>query len=275
MRHSAVMIAPGLLLAVLVAAEAEPTSVVMLARRTAVPPAEAQALVNHITGVLVELKVPGVLPAADLGVALQKLNLKDATSCRGRPACVAELGRQLQARWVVMISLSQLGDERSVGLELLQVEGEAVLEKDAVLLAAKARPGADLLDGFAQRVRTRLQPPPALPPPPPPPLVLEPAPQPVSSAPLVATAPATPPPRPGRLLAASAGAALVVGIVLLTVGLVVRGQLAGRLVDGQLVSSLTIGDAQQRLTASVVELTAAGACGALAIALGAGALFTW
>jgi hypothetical protein len=237
---------------------------------------DAAALVAASATALRELKVPGVVDAAEATRSLGRLNLKDATSCKGKPACVAELGRQLKVDWVVMVSASKLGTERSVALELLQVSSEAIVEKEAVLLAAKAQPGVDLLEAFAGRLRTRFEPPAVTPPADAPPVVT------LTPAPRADPLPPPPPPPPershtGSFILGGAGLALLAGgAALLALGLAGRASLApNTTVNGQPASSLTIGQAQATATRSSVELGAAGACGAVGLALGVAAVVTW
>jgi hypothetical protein len=139
-------------LAVVMAAppEADKT-VVLVARRTAVTPALARTLAQDTSK---HLAAAGVGIAFEPDAALKRLaqvSVKDTTSCNGKRACLAELGRQLAVPWVVALSAATLDSELSVGLELIRVarrvRAAAFLERAVQVRRGRRLPRRlDLLD---------------------------------------------------------------------------------------------------------------------------------
>ena len=245
----------------------------VLARRTALGPADASALQSQLSGALSEAGVPLLAPA-EVRRRLARLGLDDATSCKGKAECLTELGRQLQVRWLVTISLSELDADRSVGLELLDVDAGLVVEREAVLLTPRTKLEAALFADLSRRVQAHLAPSAASPaelkaapvPVPPPATGLLPMPQP---APRV---------QPSRVVLLSTGAALLAAtVVLLTAGLVTRGRLSqgDRGADGLVRSTLSAGEARQLSRDASLELSAAGGAGLVALGLGTAVILTW
>lgn len=252
-------------------------AVVLVARRTAVTPAVARALVADASSLLEAAGVPVAMAPDKALQQLARVSVKDTASCNGKRACLAELGRQLKVPWVVLISVASIEQELSLGFELLKVSDETVVETDSLLLARKDKLDAALLSGFAGRVKGRLVP------------VVEP--KPVADVPLEAklvprpteeqTLP--PPPLPERshvpsLVLGGAGvAALLAGSALLVIGAVTRGPLTAGTPgpDGRIESGLTYPQAAQ-LNASSTPLFLGG-LGALVAGAGLGtaAVLTW
>lgn len=262
-------------------AAADADVAVLVGRRTSVSPAEAQALSQTISTHLTSARVPLKFDADAARASLSRLGLKDASACNGRKACITELGRQLQVGWVISLSLSQVGSDRSIALELQRVADGVVPEKEALILATGARLTADQLTGFAARVRTQLglsdtpvaevTPPPVVKPPP---VVIEPPPPPV------VVAPAQPPAPKSHVtslvLAGAAVVALAVGTGLLISGLNGRAAAyATTEVDGTLRSPYTASEVQRRAGAASVELGVAGGAAAVGLGLGVGAVIAW
>jgi hypothetical protein len=259
----------GMLVSVTLAGE--PMAVV-LARRTNVSAPEAAALTTRAAAAL---QLPGAVEPAEVLLRMGRLGLRDATSCKARDVCLAELGRQLQVGWLVLVSLSQLGEERSLGLELLQVAAEKVVDREAVLLPPRAGLDPALLEAFRGRVASRLAT--AADAPRLDPRLLSPGPG--ASSPLgsLAAAEAAPRSRTPALVMGGAGIALVVAsVALLVVGLGTRAQLSqGELRNGQVYSPLTAQEAQGVATRASVELGGAAVGAAAALGLGLGAAVAW
>ncbi len=256
---------------------ADAQTVVLVGRRTSLSQAEAEVLSRTISTHLTGARVPLKLDADAARASLARLGLKDASACNGRKACVTELGRQLQATYVIALSLSQVGSDRSIALELLRVSDGVVLEKEALILATGANVTADQLAGFSTRVLTQLgvsdKP------------VVEPPPVPVVKGPLVVVkepAPVTlttiPPPPKSHVTSIVLGGAGVVALAVAT-GLLVSG-LNGRAAayattagpDGALRSPYSASEVQRRAGASGVELGVAGGLAAAGLGLGTAAL---
>ena len=252
-------------------------TVVLVARRTAVAPAVARALVADASSLL---QAAGVPVAMTPDVALQQLarvSVKDTASCNGKRACLAELGRQLKVPWVVLLSVAAIDQELSLGFELLKVSDETVVETDSLLLARKGKLEAGQLAGFAGRVNARLVPVVAVVDTP-----LEPKLTPKEVEPPVTLPPPPPPERPhghvtSFILGGAGVAALVAGGALIIVGAAARAPLTAgdRAPDGRVRSSLTFAEAEQ-LNASTTPLFIGG-LGALAAGAGLGtaAVLTW
>jgi hypothetical protein len=260
----------------LTAADAD--TVVLVGRRTSLSQADAEAISQTIATHLAAARVPLKLDADAARASLSRLGLKDASACNGRKACVSELGRQLQAAHVISISMSQVGNDRSIAVELLRVADGVVLEKEAIILATGAKVTADQLAGFSARVLKQLgiSDQPVVEPPPPvvvkPPVVVEPPP--------LVTNPLPPPPPKSHVASFVLGGAGVAALAVAT-GLLVSG-LNGRAaaystteVDGTLRSPYSASEVQRRAGASGVELGFAGGLAAVGLGLGTAAVITW
>lgn len=266
----------------LLGAEARPAAVVLVTRRTAVTPAQANALAAECWEGLRAGGVPLALEPAATLKQLARVSVKDSASCNGRRACVAELGRQLKADYVVALSVSRLDADTSVALELVRVADEGVVEKDSLLLSKKA---ALDVAGFAAKVKAVLLP--EAPPPPPEEEKPRPAPDAPTEAKLVPRdvqpPPAVPPPEPPRTHAASfvlggvGVAALAAGAVLLGVGLSQRTALEQGAPgpDGRARSPLTGAQAAAMNGSSSALLGVSVGALAAGVGLGTAAVFTW
>ncbi len=275
---------------------AEPPAVTLLVtRRTRVAPAEAQGLANEVATHLVALGVPLALEPAAAAKKLARLGVADTAACAGRKLCIAELGRQLGAAWVIAASVSRVEGDRSLGLELVRASDESVAAKDSIFLPGALKPTADQLTAFGAAVRTALG--------------LEVTPEPKKDegdAPRVETpkeaprtapvAEATPapaavpavvlpaePPAPpkshvsGAVLGGGAVLALAASGALAWLGLSTRASLAQGQPgpDGRVLSSLSGSEATSRAQTASVELGAAGLAGALGLGLGVAAAVAW
>lgn len=263
---------------------------VVVGRRTSVTSADAHAFARSVSTQLGQRGVPVKLDADAARTALTRLNVKDAAACNGRKACLTELGRQLGVAWLVALSVAQVGSDRSVALDLLEVSTAAVAEREAVILPPGAVLSAESFAGFVERVKGRLSPSPtpapALvdrplvePPPAPPPLVAEVPVVPV--APVGVTAPVPAPEAPRNrttsvVLGVAAGAALIAGGVLLASGLSARADATRtELVDGERRSPWTAGEAQARAGAANGLIGVAAGVGAVGLGLGVATVVTW
>ncbi|MFT3712240.1 MAG: hypothetical protein QM817_31735 [Archangium sp.] len=260
-------------------------TVVLLGRRTAAPAATAKTLTSDASKLLASEGVSLAMTNEAAMQQLARISVKDSANCNGKKACLAELGRQLKVPWVVLLSVAIIDSELSVGLELLRVSDETVVETDSLLLPKKAKLDASLLQGFAARVKNRLSPPP------PTPEVKKDEPKkddaPVATdlTPKNTEEPLLPPPPPpparshvpSLVLGGAGVASLLAGAALLTVGAVSRGPLSQGAPndDGRLRSTLTYQQAQQ-LNDSSTPLVLGG-IGALAVGAGLGtaAVIAW
>lgn len=254
---------------------ADPTSAVVLARRTGVTQAEGVAVTERVGQALLDQKVAGLLGLAETSARLAKVAMTDATMCNGKPACHAELARQLEVDWLVLVSVSQVAGEQSLAIELARGATGAVAENESLLLAQKGQVPMDTLQRFAERMSARvrgapadapkvttLTPPPVEPPPPT--LPPEPKPEGKSRAPTI-------------VLGAAGVAALGAGVALLVSGLGARGRLSAGETgpDGLTYSGLTGAEAQALNESANVQFAIAGAAAAVGLGLGAAAIATW
>jgi hypothetical protein len=262
---------------------------VVVGRRTSVAPADAHALARSASAQLVERKVPLKLDADAARGALARLGLKDAAACNGRKACLTELGRQLGVAWLVSLSVAQVGSDRSVAVDLLEVASGNIAEREALILAPRVALAPDAFSAFAERVRQRLSP--AAPPPPvidrplveappPPPLVTPPAapaPAPAATTVVAEAPPAAPKSRAAPVvLGIAAGAALVASGVLLASGLAARGEAyRTERVGAEERSPYSASEVQARAGAANGQLGVAGGVGAVALGLGVAMVLTW
>lgn len=252
---------------------ADPTSAVVLARRAGVSQPEAVAVTERVAQALLDQKVPGLLPLAETSARLAKVAMSDATMCNGKPACHAELSRQLEVDFLVLVSVSQIAGEQSLAIELAHGPSGEVQENESLLLAQKGQVPMGTLQRFAERMTTRVRGTPADAPkvttlvpvePPPPGLPEPPKPAGTSHA-------------PSYVLGAAGVAALGAGVALLVSGLAARGRLAeGELrPDGFTYSALQGSQAMALNDAATVQLAVAGAAAAVGLGLGAGAVAAW
>ncbi len=257
----------------LLALTAEPNTATILVRRTAVTPAEANALMQKVTQ---HLAVPGLLEFSDSQRKLSTFALKDGTTCGGKPDCHAELGRQLQVGWLVLVSVSQIAQDQSLALELFNVGSEQVLERESLLLPKKGEVPTAMLDGFAARVSARVLP-----------AVMEPKKLDVPVVttllrPLETKQPVLPPPPPrshagGIVLGAVALAAIGAGVGLLVNGLNTQAKVGQGTLgeEGRIRSTLTGSEANALNDSATLQLGLAAGAGALGLGLGVTAIVVW
>lgn len=253
--------------------------VVLLGRRTAASPALARGVVDDAARHLATLGVPQELAPDAALKQLARLAVKDTASCNGKRACLAELGRQLKAPWVIAVSVASIDAELSIGLELLRVADEAVVETDSLLLPKKARLEPTHLQAFAAKVAARLAPPaPVTPPDAPVVTRLEPTPPP----PVEPLLPPPPPP-PERshttsfVLGGVGLAALVAGGTVLALGVAGRAPLtAGQPGDDLRVRSTLSASEADALNTRTNALIIGGVGGlVLGAGLGTAGVLTW
>lgn len=262
----------ALLLSALVVAQT-PTSVVVVTRRTGVSAGDAQALASQVSTVLSQQGVPLTLAPDAVTQQLKKLGLPDAGSCAGNRDCVVELGRQLRVTWVFSVSVARVEKDRSMSIELVNVEDGATLEKDGLVLPAKATVTAEPLATFVGAVKKRLAPPPPVDVP----VVVTTTPKPVE--PPVDLPPPPPPPVPERshvgsfVLGGLAAGALIGAGVTLGLGLMKRAELTSSVMNG--VSTLPRSTATLINTDANTRFIVSAALGAVAVALGTIAVIVW
>lgn len=258
-------------LILLLALTAEPTTTAtILVRRTAVTPAEATALMTRVTQ---RLAMPGLLDFTESQRRLSNLALKDATTCGGKADCHAEVGRQLEVSWLVLVSVSQIAQDQSLALELFNVATEQVLERESLLLPKRGEVPSVMLDGFAERVSARVQPPKQVDVP----VVTTLVPPVDLQQPLLPPAPAPRSHVGGIVLGVAALAALGAGVGLLVNGLGTHAKVTqgtpGE--DGRVYSDLSGSQARSLNDAASLQFGLAGGAGALGLALGATAVVVW
>lgn len=260
-------------------------AVVLVGRRTAIAAPAAKVLAADASNILEGAGVPIALAPDKALQQLSRVSVKDTSSCNGKRACLAELGRQLKVPWVVLLSVAVIDQELSVGLELLKVADETVVETDSLLLPKKGKLDASLLAGFAGRVKSKLVPAPvaAVVEEKTPDVPVEPKLVPQVTEPPPTLPPAVPPPAPARSHAASfvlgglGVASLIAGGVLLAVGAGARGPLTAGdpAMDGRVRSTLTYAEAEQ-LNASTTPLVIGGVSAlAVGAGLGTAAVIAW
>ncbi len=262
----------ALLLSMLVVTQT-PTSVVVITRRAGVAPAEAQALANQVSTVLTQQQVPVALAPDAVIQQLKKLGLPDAASCAGKRDCIVELGRQLKVTWVFSVSVARVEKDRSMSIELVNVDDGSTLEKDGLVLAAKAGVTAEGLAAFVAAVKKRLAPPPPVDAP----VAVTTTPKPVE--PPIDLPPPPPPPVPershvGSFVLGGLGAGALIGAgVTLGLGLMKRAELTGSVMNG--VSTLPRSAATVINTDANTRFILSAALGAVAVALGTIAVILW
>lgn len=261
---------------------AEPSTAVVLSRRTGVSPGDAAAVTAQVAKTLDAAQLP-LLDGPETTRRLARVRQRDATLCAGKPACLKELLKQLEVPWLVLVSVAQVAGDKSLGLELFEGATGTVVDVESVVLPTWKAAGPELLDGFAQRVLARVAPPPKEKPAEKPPEVKP-------DTPVVTTlTPTEPPPDPlppeppakshaaSWVLGGTAVAALAAAGALLAVGLsTANGLSAGTAQpDGTVRSDLTGAEAQAKASAAGTQLGIAGGAAAAALGLGTAALLTW
>jgi hypothetical protein len=270
----------------LVALTAEPTTAVVLARRTAAPAAEAATLTDKVA---TRLNLPMVMPAAETKKRLAALGLKDAMTCNGGSDCLVELAHQLKVDWLVLVSVSVIAKEESLALEVFNVAKAEVVDRESLLLPKRGDVQSSQLESFGKKVNDAqkpAEPPPVEVKPEPPPVEVKPPPDapvatnltPVETK--TTPLPPEPPPRSraGSFLLGGVGlAAIGAGVGLLINGLIMRAPLAaGTMGPGGLVYSELRGTEAQRLNeSSTLQLGLAGGAGAVGLALLTTAVILW
>lgn len=261
----------ALLVAVLVAQA--PTLTVVNTRRTGATLDEGLGMATRVATLLGDAGVPIALSANAAAAKLTGLGTKDPGICQGKKACELELARQLEVKVLVTVSVARLGADVGVGVQALRADDGAALATDSLLLVGKSRLLAEQLEPFVERLREGLglkAPPTAQAPPPPPSLV------PKAERPVVLPAPLP----PSRSESHVAGVTLLVGAGACVVAAVVLGVLAanaaaetGRLENGH--SAHSYEGSRQWASRANGLITATTVTSGAALALGAGALFTW
>lgn len=275
----------------LVALAADPTTAVVLARRTAAPVGEAATLTDKVA---TRLNLPMVMTAAETKKRLGALGLKDATTCNGGADCLVELAKQLKVDWLVLVSVSVIAKEESLALEVFNVAKAQVVDRDSLLLPKRGDVQASQLETFARKLSDTQKPPAPAPvevkpdpppvevkPPPDAPIVTAPVITPPPADPQIPVIPAEPPParsRAGSFILGGVGlAAIGAGVGLLINGLMMRAPLnMGAMGPGGLLYSELRGTEAQRLNeASTLQLGLAGGAGAVGLALLTTAVILW
>lgn len=202
---------------------------------------------------------------------LKAASLPDASTCAGKQACLLELSKKLQARYVVLLSVSKVGRDRAWALAAFDVSNGAQLAREDWLDETNGDVSAPVVR-FADRlaplvkpaqkdapVVTKLDPQP----PPPPPLVVVTEPPPSKPLPKVLLI--------GAGVAAAAAIGLAVGSAATAAPLnqVMTGP------DGLKLSPLTAAQAQSAASTANALTGAAIASGVVALGLGTGAVLTW
>ncbi|MFO0594947.1 MAG: hypothetical protein U0228_06575 [Myxococcaceae bacterium] len=256
----------------------DPRAAVVLARRTSVSPADASALLDKVSNAVAG---PDFLPFADSQKRLAALGLKDATNCNGGADCHVEVARQLKVSWLVLVSVSQIGTDQSLALELFRVGKAEVVERESLLLARRGDVTPAQLDAFVKKVGSRIGSSSAEPPKDAPLVKSDPVITPPNTGPDT-TVPLTPEPPPrshaASIVVGGLGiAALSVGVGFLVSGLAQRGRLSTGVPgsDGLTYSEFTGAEAQRLNDGASVEFGIAGASAAVGAALLTTAIAVW
>jgi hypothetical protein len=259
--------------------------VVLVVRRTSIDVAQGQQLAATAAAVLRKAGVAVEDPTESMR-RLSVLGVTDPTQCGGRKACVLELLKQLECSAAVALSVSQVGQERSVAFEAWRTKDGALISKDAVVLKPDAMLDAASMGPFA-RVLAKAYPletPPAaaggselkpLAQTPPVALTPEPKVDTVPAAVVVAPAPA-PAPRshvPGITLAVAAVAAASVAAAFGGAALTASERLNGGTSAG--ISIYQGSEAQKLASASNQRATVSGIAAGATVVLAVGAVLVW
>lgn len=202
---------------------------------------------------------------------LKAAGLADASTCGGKQACLLELSKKLQARFVVLLSVSKVGRDRAWALAAFEVASGNQLAREDWLDETNGDvsvPVVRFADRLAPLVKPVQKDAPVVakldpqPPPPPPLVVVEPA---AASKPLP------------KILLIGAGVAAAAAIGLAIGSVVTAGQLNQVTTgpDGLKLSTMTAAQAQSTASTANTLTGAAIASGVVAAGLGTGAILTW
>ncbi|MCU0699616.1 MAG: hypothetical protein MUC96_24165 [Myxococcaceae bacterium] len=262
------MLAATVVLSVL---QADPAGLLVLSRQGLPNDELRKALIT----VDAELQRAGVvaLTAEETSKRLKAAGAAEATSCGGKPACLAALGTRLNTSWLVTVSVTKLGRDRAWVLEAIDVKAGTAGAREEWLDETNgdvSEPAAR----FAGRLSKSMKPTDApmvakLDPPPPPPL----------DPPLVT---ATPEPTPSgkvlpKVLLVGAGVA-VVGTVVLAIAAASTSNQLGMTTQGPgnvKLSMYTAAEAQALASTANGLTGAAIGAGVIAAGLGVGTALTW
>jgi hypothetical protein len=269
-------------LVLLQASSPQPSSAVVLGSRLKVPAARAANVVAGLTRALRSQGLDPLEPEA-LAQRLKLLGMRDPSVCAGKEACLVELGKQLKVDWLIAVSVAEVKRDLSVAVDVIEPgSGNRLASASGVLDAATKTLDADvgtIAGELMKPLGPLLQPAPEPRPAP----VAAPAPAPVPAPVIVVAEQGNPAPAPpaavevkrggpapyllgaGALIAAGAGAALVVA-----------GLQLGRntnMPDMFGVDRLSEMTAQMRLTQANVEVWSAIGLGAVTIVCAALALW--
>lgn len=246
---------------------ADPTAIVVQARAGL----SADEFKKATTVIDAELsRVAEAWSLEDTQKRLKAAGLGDASTCGGKQACLLELSKKVQARFVVLLSVSKVGRDRAWALAAFDVANGNQLAREDWLDESNGDvsvPVVRFADRLAPLVKPVQKDAPVVakldpqPPPPPPLVVVEPAP----SKPLP------------KILLIGAGVAAAAAVGLAIGSAVTAGQLNQVTTgpDGLKLSTMTAAQAQNAASTANGLTGAAIASGVVAAGLGTGAILTW
>lgn len=246
---------------------ADPTAIVVQARAGLT----ADEFKKATTVIDTELsRVAEAWSLEDTQKRLKAAGLGDASTCGGKQACLLELSKKVQARFVVLLSVSKVGRDRAWALAAFDVANGSQLAREDWLDESNgdvSGPVVRFADRLAPLVKPVQKDAPVVAkldpqPPPPPPLVVV---EPVASKPLP------------KILLIGAGVAAAAAVGLAIGSVVTAGQLNQVTTgpDGLKLSSMTAAQAQSTASTANGLTGAAIASGVVAAGLGTGAILTW
>ncbi|MBM4778659.1 MAG: hypothetical protein GQE15_13225 [Archangiaceae bacterium] len=201
---------------------------------------------------------------------LKAAGLGDASTCGGKQACLLELSKKLQARFVVLLSVSKVGRDRAWALAGFDVASGSLLAREDWLDETNGDVSVPVVR-FADRLAPLVKPVQKDAP-----VVAKLDPQPPPPPPLVVVEPAASKPLP-KILLIGAGVAAAAAVGLAIGSAVTAGQLNQVTTgpDGLKLSSMTAAQAQTTASTANALTGAAIASGVVAAGLGTGAILTW
>ncbi|MBX7098697.1 MAG: hypothetical protein K1X89_13395 [Myxococcaceae bacterium] len=249
-------------------------SAVLVARRTGVAPETARETAAQVASAI-STNDGEVRDGRAVAKTLELAGLKDTVDCGAKVQCLQEAGRALDVAYLVLISLTEVGTNRSIGLELMRVSDGEMLERSAALYQTNATIPDDVLQSFTAKVRQLAPAPPPAAPLAPPPLVPGVASEAVPPAAVIPQVAEPPGPNhvPSLLAAGGATVAAAVAVGFLSSAIVARNTLqegtkgnTSELTRAQ--ADALAGRANTHATVSLVSALAA-------VGLGGVAVFTW
>lgn len=246
---------------------------VLVARRTAVTPESSREVAAQVAAAI-SAQDAELRDARAAARTLEAAGLKDTVDCGAKAQCLQEAGRALDVGHLVLVSITEVGSNRSIGLELMRVADGEIIERTAALYQTGTPIPDDVLQAFAAKVRQVAPPQVAAAPLAAPPLVPG-VTEPTTPAAVIPAEPETAGPShvPSLVAAGAATVAAAVAVGFLSSAIVSRNTLQEKTTGN--TSTLTRAEADAYAGRANAHATVSLVSALAAVGLGSVAVFTW